>query len=399
MNSRRFSLHATRQTLVAWSVFAVASVLLLKYTQLAVRSLISSGAQLYRVFGSYRASGWAAMHHLDPYAVYPLTWRFQPLPDGPIIYDRNLSPPCMLPLFQAWAHLTPRTGAAVWTTVSAALFIIGTALLLLSARGKMQKRQIVWLLLMPAVTDTLWLGQDYALFFFLAYLFWLLMKSRENLAAGICLGLLIALKPNLGLWPIMLFLSGYRKDAVVSISTALGFSLLPLYLYGPSIYPQWLHAASAVPHYIFPTDISLMGICSRLGSRHTGAFLAIAMASALLLFVRRTRPSAVAISGIAVCTGILCAPLGWFHYVLLAAPVFTSYKWGKLKTSAAILLFTPPIFLITAMGHGRFLVFLSAMPYFIGVCLMLISFMQSAVKVRPTMEAAVSPRPLMVSWM
>lgn len=81
----------------------------------------------------------------------------------------------------------------------------------------------------------------------------------------------------------------------------------------------------------------------------------------------------------AICAGILCAPLGWYYYVLLAAPVFTSRRWGRSETFAACLLFIPSIFSLTAMGHGRFLLFLSAMPYFTGVCLMLISFMRVAV--------------------
>jgi hypothetical protein len=40
-------------------------------------------------------------------------------------------------------------------------------------------------------------------------------------------------------------------------------------------------------------------------------------------------------SGAALCLGVLCAPLAWFHYILFAAPFFMTRKWTALAMTGA----------------------------------------------------------------
>ena len=84
----------------------------------------------YLIFGSYWASGKAAAQGLNPYAEYPLTFKYH-LSASPLGFvDLNLNTPCLLPLFQALSHLTIGRFITVWMLGSLLLFISGTGILL-----------------------------------------------------------------------------------------------------------------------------------------------------------------------------------------------------------------------------------------------------------------------------
>jgi hypothetical protein len=92
----------------------------------------------------------------------------------------------------------------------------------------------------------------------------------------------------------------------------------------------------------------------------------------------------VDIAGIAVCAGILCAPLAWHHYVLIAAPFYASRRWGLRETVAGALTALPNLFDGQAFEAGsRLFVLLVALPHLIGLVLMLISFLDHPVSNDP----------------
>jgi len=360
----------------AWFVFSVASLILCLYGTHAVRKLLDPTFDPYRVLGSFYASGSAASHHLNPYRLYPMTWHFHPYSHGPIIYDVNLNPPCVLPLFQLLSIFQIRSDVVVWTAISTVLIILSVATMLAALKGQMQKRQIAWLLLSTSALDTLWYGQDYSLVLILVCLAWLLTRLSKEIQGALLIGIVIAIKPNLGLWPVFLFIAGYKRSAIVSGSVALLLSIFPMFLYGPQIYSQWLYADSQVPHWMFPSDVSLAGVFTRLGSRPVGVLLALALAGTLLAFVRKFRPTQANIAGISICAGILCAPLAWYNYLLFAAPLFALKKWRWMETCAAVLMTFPRVFEDRAMGKGRLLVFVMGLPQLVGICLMLVAFLR-----------------------
>jgi alpha-1,2-mannosyltransferase len=362
----------------AWFCFGVATLLLLWRTVVYLLDLLNP-ANMYRAFGSFRISGWAASHHLNPFAIYPETYRTFPYLHGlgPIHYDVNLQPPILLPLFQILGHFGPRSGVIVYTLLSVAAFIGGTALLIAQLKGKIQIRVIFFLLFSMSVLDIVYLAQDYGFMFLLVCLVVYFIKSERTLATAICIGVLVSIKPNLGVWPILLFLANYKKLAVISTLTAIALTTLPIALYGPSIYTQWLHAYAVSDAGIFPSDISLSGIFTRLGYPLAGRIVAVLLFLALANLIRRNRPGQIEVGGVATCAGILCSPLGWFQYSVLAAPLFAASKrWGSLETWAAALLCFPDVEILFT-GGGRLLAVLGALPYFVGVYLMLISFLRS----------------------
>ncbi|HWB33604.1 MAG TPA: glycosyltransferase 87 family protein [Acidobacteriaceae bacterium] len=373
----------------AWFTYVAASAILLGFGGYTTKSLLAASRQPFRVLGSFYASGSAALHHLNPYAFYPLTWQFHPydLKELQVIYDVNLSPPCMLPLFSALAHFPIHTLLPWWTAISVMLFVASAGIVLAEMKRKIQKRQIVWLLLSASVFDTILLCQDYSLLLLLATLAWLFTVRGNKLSAAVVIGILVAFKPNLGFWPILLLVSGRVKPAVLSLCTAGTLTVFPIFMYGPSIYHEWLHASSVVPHWIYTTDVSLAGIFTRLGSRAIGVALASLCAVMLLYLTRKLQPTEVQVAGIAICMGMVCAPLAWYQYCLFAAPFFVGLRhWTWVETTAAALLSVPVFFERWALAKGRLIQFLYGLPHYVGLWIMLGIFLYAAFEMRKSDE-------------
>ena len=361
-----------------WFTFAMSAAVLCGFALFCMRDLARAEDQTYKLIGSFYASGWAAAHHLNPYALYPLTWQFPVQSShGPIvIHDVNLSPPAMLPLLEWMTRFTVPQAAVLCTWVSTLLFLASA--LVLIVLGKVQKRVIVWLLISRYVLLTLRVGEDYSLLLFLACVVWALMRTRHWTAAYVVAGILIAFKPNLGLWPILLLLTRRWKPAIISSATAAVLSVIPMLRYGPSVYLQWLRASEAAPHWMFPSDVSLIGICTRVGMKPLGLVLAVACGAALMWLVQRLRPNDGEVAGIAVGASVLCAPLGWYHYAMLAAPFLAERRWKAWESAAAFLIWLPPIYELEAAGAGGMLAVLSSLPHLAGVVLLLAVFMRWA---------------------
>jgi hypothetical protein len=325
----------------AWWTWAAASAVLLVRSIEDMLALNTAGPKRLQVFGTFWASGWAANHGLNPYAIYPLTWVFD-LPRGlGKMLDLNLNPPAMLPAFQATALLAPNTAVKVWTLLSVAILIGCAAWLIVEYRQPMQRRQVVWLLWCAASFDTLKIGQNYAWFALLAVAAWSLLERHREVAAGLCLGALIAAKPNFAVWALFLAFAHRRKAAAVAVVAGVIVFWAPLALYGAGVYGAWLHAMQGDRHWIYTTDVSLVGFAARAGHRRVGEALALLLLAGSSLLVLWKRPSLRDTSGLAVCVAILAAPLAWFHYTLLLAGPLMSRRWGWALTAILFPLMLP----------------------------------------------------------
>ncbi|MGC2618401.1 MAG: glycosyltransferase family 87 protein [Acidobacteriaceae bacterium] len=324
-----------------WWTFAGASALMIVSAIVYASMLKTSAPDGLRVFGSFWASGWAAAHHQNPYATYPLTWVFH-LPGHPgKVVDLNLSPPAMLPLFVALSWFDPNVGVVVWTLMTALIVIGCAALLIVQYPGQIQHRQILWLLLARAVLNTMGLGQDYALFIGLAVGAWILLERNRQIAAGIFLGLLIAFKPNYVLWVVLLVFCGRWKASAVAAGVAAALCALPLALYGPGIYGEWMRGVAGDPHWFFPNEVSISGFATRIGHPRVGQGLAAILLAGSCGVVVWKRPSLRNTSGIALSVGMLASPLAWFHYALLMAGPLFAKRWDLVLSLMLLLLMLP----------------------------------------------------------
>jgi hypothetical protein len=293
----------------------------------------------------------------------------------------------MLPLFSLLARFSIRGEVGWWTGISAVLFIVTAGTIIVAIKEQAQKRHVLWLLLSATVLDTLKLGQDYSLLFLLVTLVWLLTARGNGSVAAILIGVVIAMKPNLGLWPILLLVAGWRRQAVISSITAVALGTYPVFVYGPSIYSEWLRAGAIGPHWIYTTDISFAGIFARMGARPLGIAVAVLCAVAIVYFVRRIQPSELHVAGIAICAGIMCSPLAWYLYAIFAAPFFVALgRWGRLETAAAVLLSYPPWFEGLVLGKSKLLLFFFGLPHYVGLWLMLTIFLRAALRSRASVR-------------
>jgi hypothetical protein len=324
-----------------WWTFAAASAVLLGAAFVYLPSFGPHAQYGYKVLGSFWASGWAAAHGQNPYAVYPLTWTFHLNGHPGTVVDLNLSPPALLPFFAAFSWMSVDAAVRAWTLVSALLMIGSGALLVGAHRGHVQHRQILWFLLARAMFNTLWLGQDYSLMIALAVGAWVLLERDRELAAGLLLGVLVAAKPNYALWPLLLVFCGRWKAAATAACVAAALCAVPLALYGPGIYGEWMRAVASDPHWFFPNEVSLIGFETRMGHPRVGEALAGALLVVACVVVAWKRPSLRVTSGVALSVGMVASPLAWYQYaMLLAGPLFAK-RWNWALTVLLAMLMQP----------------------------------------------------------
>jgi Glycosyltransferase family 87 len=324
-----------------WWTFAAASAVLLGAALVYLPSFGPHAQYGYKVLGSFWASGWAAAHGQNPYAVYPLTWIFHLDGHAGTVVDLNLSPPALLPFFATFSRVSVDAAVRIWTPLSALLLIGSGALLVGANRAHVQHRQILWFLLARAMFNTLWLGQDYSLMIALAVGAWVLLERNRQVAAGIALGVLVAAKPNYALWPLLLVFCGRWKASAVAAGVAAALCALPLALYGPGIYGEWMRAVASDPHWFFPNEVSLIGLATRMGYARLGEAAAAALLVVACGVVAWKRPGLRVTSGVALGVGMLASPLAWYQYaMLLAGPLFAR-RWNWALTLVLAILLQP----------------------------------------------------------
>lgn len=336
--------------------------------------------QRFKVFGSFWASGLALSQHQNPYGIFPMTYRFEDFLHHQVIVSLNLSPPTLLPFFQAISHFNPDSVIKVWTFTSLFLFLASLCLLLLEYGRQIQRRQILWLLLGATALDTMLMGQDYAVLLGCMVLGWVLIEHNRHIAAGILIGILVAAKPNYALCPIFLVLCGYTRIAKAAGVAVLAMACFSLMLYGPQVYLQWWHAIAGDPHWNLPTDVSLTGFASRLGVRIVGQILAVVLLAGTTIFVAWKRPSVANAIGLALCVGMLASPLAWLDYAIFLTPVLLRRPWNFPFSIAMVMLMLP-----TQMGGIASHISMTAINfvsliYFLPVCCIYAHFVCSAAR-------------------
>jgi hypothetical protein len=301
-------------------------------------------------FGSFVASGRAASEGLNPYGVYPLTLRVE-LP-GFESWNPNLNPPISALLFQAFDVADPYVTYQIWRWISVAVYA-AAILLLVSRVGNRVEALVVamWAFALAGFWDTLFLGQIYLPLVLAGVAAWLLLERGAGLWAGLLIGIVVAMKPNFLVWPVLLLLSGQHRSALAAFVTAGAISLIPLVIYGPDVYRQWFELVAADgDRALFLTNGSFAGLAARAGLPSFGLVLGFILLLALAAWAWWRRPDVLAVSAMALLASILASPLGWIHYTLFLLPVIVMH-WNRLAMRiVALLLIIPVPFIIDQLG-------------------------------------------------
>ncbi len=294
-------------------------------------------------FGSFIASARAAKEGLDPYGIYPLTLHVQ-LP-GFEAWNPNLNPPISALLFQLFDVADPYSAFRVWRWISVAFYTATIILLTLRfGGGSMQSTFLaLWAFALAGFWDTLLLGQIYLPLVFAGAAAWLLLERGAGLGSGILIGIVVAMKPNFLVWPVLLLLAGYYRPAFAAVLTAAGISAIPLAVFGPDIYSQWIHLVLGdSERAFFLTNASLSGLSARAGLPMAGTMLSLVLLIGLAVWAYWRRPDAVSVSALGLVASLLASPLGWIHYTLFLLPVLLSH-WHRLAMRAVALLLIIPV--------------------------------------------------------
>ncbi|MEE1655332.1 glycosyltransferase family 87 protein [Microvirga sp. CF3062] len=325
---------------------------------IVIAALLAIRAELPRIlnepglwdFGSFVASGRAASEGLNPYGIYPLTLRVE-LP-GFESWNPNLNPPISALLFQAFDVADPYVTYQVWRWISVAVY--AAAILLLVSRVKNRAEALViavWAFALAGFWDTLFLGQIYLPLVLAGVAAWLLLERGVGLWAGILIGIIVAMKPNFLVWPVLLLLSGQHRSALAAFITAGAISLIPLAIYGPDVYLQWFELVAADgDRALFLTNGSFAGLAARAGIPSIGLVLGFLLLMGLAAWALWRRPDVLTVSAMALLASILASPLGWIHYTLFLLPVIVMHWNRMLMRVVALLLIIPVPFIIDQLG-------------------------------------------------
>jgi hypothetical protein len=300
-------------------------------------------------FGSFVASARAAREGLNPYGVYPLTMHVV-LP-GFDSYNPNLNPPISALLFRAFDVTDPQASLRVWWVISVACYVV--TVLLLVARYRARRAVLIGLpaLALAGFSDTLFLGQIYLPLVLAAVGAWLLLERGQGAFAGVLIGLVVAMKPNFLVWPVLLLLSRHYRPAFVAFGVAALVSAVPLLAMGPEVYRQWVElVASDRDRATFLTNASLTGLAARASVSVLGLAVSAALLMALAAWALVRRTDALRVSAFGLLASVFASPIGWIHYTLFLLPVFVR-GWGSRSIRAVVLLLMVPVpFVVDQLG-------------------------------------------------
>jgi len=305
-------------------------------------------------FGSFVASGRAAKEGLNPYGIYPLTFHVS-LP-GFEAYNPNLNPPISALLFQFLDGDDPHRAFLIWRWISVAFYAATVVLLVLRYRGADMPVFAVWALALAGFWDTLFLGQIYLPLVFAAVAAWILLERGSPVPAGILMGLLVAMKPNFLVWPVLLLLAGYRLPALAAAATAAAISVVPLVVFGPGVYRQWFELlASDRERASFLTNASFAGLAARAGVPSAGTVMSLALLGGLAAWALWRRPGIVRVGSLALVASLLASPLGWIQYTLFLLPVLMEHRHRPAMWIVMALLVVPVPVVIDQFGKAAWI--------------------------------------------
>jgi hypothetical protein len=293
-----------------------------------------------RDYGSFVASGRAAAQGQNPYGIHPLTYHV--VMPGFDVWNPNLNPPVSVPIFQLLDTIDVQRGFRIWWSASLVCYVAAIVLLVRRYGAGSSGLLALWAFAHAGLWDTLALGQIYLPIVLVVTGSWLLLERGRAGTAGVLMGIAVAIKPNLAVWPALLILARHYRAPLAAAGTCIVLWLLPLAIYGVDVYRQWFALVlSDRTRGAFLTNTSLSGLAERLSGRSAGLVLGAALLAALGAWAYRRQPPPLVASALGITGGILASPIAWIHYTLFLLPVFFSTRRTPAFAISALLLVVP----------------------------------------------------------
>jgi hypothetical protein len=310
-------------------------------------------------YGSFFASGRAANRGANPFGVYPGTYSFEL--QGRRVFAPNLNPPILVYPLSWLARLPSRDVLTAWSVVS--LLLAGACMVALYARGPKGAagvRLAVWGCSLAALWQSVHFGQIYPLLLALTVVTWIMLLDGDSWMAGLPLGLLVAIKPNFVLWPLLLLFWPSRRAGASAVAVAALLSAIPLLISGAIVYREWLQSVRGHTNLI-PSlgNSSLYAVAVRLQVPWIGLVASALIVAVTLAAVTYLRPSVQLVSTLGILVALLIGPISWLGYTLLLLPALWT-RWSPEVCVAASLLVVP--FWLLGVLPGQFVTWMYALP-------------------------------------
>ncbi|MDP1604887.1 MAG: glycosyltransferase family 87 protein [Legionella sp.] len=273
----------------------------------------------------------------------------------------NLNPPIFLLLFYPLGYLSYQAAIAIWLTLSFVFGLMGAwvAFYYAFSRAFLTKYWLILFMAYLALFGTLMnysiaqMGTVLVLLIMLGYHFYL--QNNDNLA-GFCWGLIISLK----LFPALLFIyvlkqRRFKVCAMMGATIALCF-LLPLLVYGVTIYSQFYKTMSSIWWYHNSWNASVLGFIYRgITELNQVEWImpvyALIFCLTIILYVVNlgSKNVGAAVNHQPFCLTLvvmlILSPLGWLYYFpMLIFPL--CLLWAKLMQEPEALSSKAQVFLV-----------------------------------------------------
>lgn len=287
-------------------------------------------------FGKFYYSAQYFLAGQDMYAPSPATT----LPAGDTTHDfLNMNPPHFHLLILPLTPLSPASALAVWAVMGLSGLLWSTWLVTRELRLKWTGPRVIWatlaMLACSSTSAVIMTGQLTFQLLPLITLAWIAARHRSWIRAGVWLGIVAAVKPNLGLLGLCLIVAGQWGAAIAMASTVAASFAVGLLIFGWDAHKKWMAALNAVDWMWAPMNGSLAGLFTRVfqgGASVAPTFAApqlilpatllasFAVAGISMRQIARRRPHVPVdhFFAIGILGAQLISPLGWVYYLWFA---------------------------------------------------------------------------------
>jgi hypothetical protein len=303
-------------------------------------------------YGSFYASGKAALLGKNPYdtgmpsilrltAVRYTLIDWEPVAQEYSVQAVNLNPPISIPIASLAAQDDPWVGMFIWRVATIMTYILAILMLALAFPKDNKPLWILWALSLAGFWHTIELGQIYTPLLLLVVGALIAHKHQHLAISGICLGLVVAMKPNFAVWLLFLLVAKHYRLFLVAFITASGLSLVPAILYGPQIYLHWLEASAKFTGMALPANNSLPGLFVRFGTPSIGLVLGALLVAGGLILIRWKKLDGYTVHHLGILVSLLASPIAWTGYTMLAIPVLWMKKTSFITLAVAVIFAVP----------------------------------------------------------
>jgi len=308
-----------------------------------------------RDFGSFIAAGQLAREGKNPYSDQnPLIFLVSFPSLNLEVVSINLNPPITIVPFDFISEFDPVTCLLKWKFMSLCLYCGSIILALRSIKFNQQIQYYLWALCVGGMWHTIELGQIYIpLVFFISIIINLMTGEKHDWLSGILIGICIAIKPNLGIWLLILLI--YKKWTIIffAIISCVLTSLIPVLLYGAGVYAQWIYAIAQYNGYAIPGNNSILGLFTRIGLPSFVNAANLTLSVFVIFLVWKEKPQIIKASLIALTLTLLVSPIAWPGYITLLIPFILRIQWNKLIFVATIIFGIPAYTIFTYYNNSE----------------------------------------------